>query len=389
MGEKLNQASAVGTLSVPFNRPYTTGLELPYIAEAIDGAHLSGSGPFSSRCSEFLEELLGAKRVLLTHSGTGALEMAALLAEIKPGDEIVMPSFTFSSTATAFVLRGATPVFVDVREDTLNLDERIVEAALTDRTRAIVPVHYGGIGCAMDELTGIAAEHQLHLIEDAAHALGASLHSRLLGTYGALTALSFHETKNVICGEGGALVVNDPELVARAEIIHEKGTNRLAFFRGQVDKYTWVDTGSSFPASELAAAFLWAQLERFEWLNDQRVAVWERYQESYGDLEAEGVLRRPVVPPGAGHNAHLYYLLLASEERRAHLITELAQRRIATVFHYVPLHSSPAGRRYGRAAGALPVTDDVSARLLRLPLWVGMSDEQVDHVIASVREILA
>jgi dTDP-4-amino-4,6-dideoxygalactose transaminase len=385
----MKDASAVTTLAVPFNQPYTTGSELLYIEEAIRGAHLSGNGPFSRRCADFLEQLLAAERVLLTHSGTGALELAALLANLGPDDEVVMPSFTFSSTATAFVLRGATPVFVDVREDTLNLDEQLVAAAVTDRTRALVPVHYGGVACAMDDLMEIAASHSLEVIEDAAHALGASLNGRLLGTYGGLAALSFHETKNVICGEGGALVVNDAELVERAEIVHEKGTNRRAFFRGQVDKYTWLDTGSSFPASELAAAFLWAQLERFEWLNEQRVAVWERYHDGFEELEAVGVVRRPIVPEGSRHNAHLYYLLLPSETRRRYVIDELARRHIASVFHYVPLHSSPAGRRYGRAAGPLPVTDDVSARLLRLPLWIGMSDAQIDHVIASVRQILA
>ena len=385
----MKDASAVTTLAVPFNRPYTTGSELPYIEEAIRGSHLSGNGPFSRRCAHFLEQLLGAERVLLTHSCTGALEMAALLANVGPGDEVVMPSFTFSSTATAFVLRGATPVFVDVREDTLNLDEQLVAAAVTDRTRALVPVHYGGVACAMDELLEIAAGHGLEVIEDAAHALGASLKGRLLGTYGDLATLSFHETKNVICGEGGALVVNDAKLVERAEIVHEKGTNRRAFFRGQVDKYTWVDAGSSFPASELAAAFLWAQLEHFEWLNEQRVAVWERYHEGFEELEEDGALRRPVVPEGFRHNAHLYYLLLPSERQRQDLIDELARRQVVSVFHYVPLHSSPAGHRYGRTAAPLPVTDDVSARLVRLPLWVGMSDAQVDHVIASVRQILA
>ena len=286
------------------------------------------------------------------------------------------------------MLRGATPVFVDVREDTLNLDETLVGAAVTDHTRALVPVHYGGVACAMDELASLAGNYNLHVIEDAAHALGATLNGRLLGTYGELSALSFHETKNVICGEGGALVVNDPALAERAEIIHEKGTNRRAFFRGQVDKYTWVDTGSSFPASELSAAFLWAQLERFDWLNEQRVAVWERYHEGFEQLERDGALRRPFVPEGARHNAHLYYLLLPDEDRRQRLIEELSRRQIASVFHYVPLHSSPAGRRFGRAAGELPVTADVSARLVRLPLWIGMTDPQIDHVITSVQQIL-
>jgi dTDP-4-amino-4,6-dideoxygalactose transaminase len=382
------EASTATMLSVPFNRPYTTGLELPYIEEAIGESHLSGNGPFSRRCNEFLEELLDAPRVLLTHSCTGALEMAALLTGVGPGDEVILPSFTFSSTATAFVLRGAMPVFVDVRADTLNLDETQVLEAITDRTRAFVPVHYGGVACDMDKLTEIADARGVRVIEDAAHALGSSLQGRALGTYGSLATLSFHETKNVICGEGGALVVNDPALVERAEIVHEKGTNRRAFFRGQADKYTWVDTGSSFPASDLAAAFLWAQLERFEWLNEQRLAVWDRYHDGFAQLETAGLLRRPVVPMGARHNAHLYYLLLPSEEWRDRVIEELGRRQIASVFHYVPLHSSPAGRRFGRAVGELPVTEDASRRLLRLPVWVGMSDAQVEHVIASVQQIL-
>ena len=374
---------------VPFNRLYTTGSELGYIEEAIASSHLSGNGPFSHRCTAWLERHLRSERVLLTHSCTGALEMAAVLARLQPGDEVIMPSFTFSSTATAFVMRGAIPVFVDVREDTLNLDEGLVEGAASDRTRAIVPVHYGGVGCAMEELNSFAEAHGILVIEDAAHALGASMNGRPLGSFGALATLSFHETKNVICGEGGALVVNDPELVERAEIVHEKGTNRRAFFRGQVDKYTWVDLGSSFPASELAAAFLWAQLEHAEWLIQRRLEVWEGYQAGFADAEREGLLRRPVVPSGARHSAHLYYLLLPTEQRRDHLLAELARQKIDAFFHYVPLHSSPAGLRYGRAADGLLVTDDISRRLLRLPLWVGMSEEQVDAVVAAVSRILS
>jgi dTDP-4-amino-4,6-dideoxygalactose transaminase len=383
------ESAIATTVTVPFNRPYTTGAELGYIQQAIEGAHLSGNGPFTRRCTDWLEEALGAERVLLTHSGTGALEMAALLADIGVGDEVIMPSFTFASTATAFVLRGATPVFVDVRPDTLNLDERLVEAAVTERTRAVVPVHYAGIPCAMNALIETAELHDLVVIEDAAHALGASLDGRELGTFGALGALSFHETKNVICGEGGALIVNDSTLVERAEIVHEKGTNRRAFFRGQVDKYSWVDIGSSFPASELAAAFLCAQLERAEWLIEQRLSVWQRYHEGFAGLEQTELLRRPVAPEKARHNGHLYYLLLPNEERRDHLLDGLAQEGVNTVFHYVPLHSSPAGRRFGRPSGDLPVTELVSATLLRLPLWVGMTDEQVDLVIAAVHRVLA
>jgi dTDP-4-amino-4,6-dideoxygalactose transaminase len=376
-------------LAVPFNQPYVTGSEFGYIQEAIDNAQLSGNGPFNKRCCAHLEQTLGAAGVLLTHSCTGALEMAALLADIGPGDEVIMPSFTFTTTATAFVLRGATPVFVDIREDTLNLDERLVEAAITDRTRAIVPMHYAGVGCAMEMIVRIAAEHDLFVIEDAAQGFAASIGSRSLGTLGQLGTLSFHETKNVIAGEGGALVINDPELVARAEILHEKGTNRRAFFRGHVDKYSWVDTGSSFVLSELAAAFLWAQLEQADWITAQRLRIWERYHEALADLEAEGQLRRPVVPPGVNHNAHMYYLLMPDGERRDELLVTLARDRVTAVFHYVPLHSAPAGQRFGRAEGELRVTEHTSASLLRLPLWVGMSDEQIDYVVAAVRRGLS
>jgi dTDP-4-amino-4,6-dideoxygalactose transaminase len=374
---------------IPFNRPFTVGTELAYIAQAIASGHLSGNGPFTRNCTDWLENALDANSTLLTHSGTGALELAALLAEVGVGDEVIMPSFTFTSTANAFVVRAATPVFVDVRPDTLNLDERLVEAAITDRTRAIVPVHYAGIACAMDALAELADAQQLVVIEDAAHAFGASFGGRSLGTFGALAALSFHETKNVICGEGGALIVNEPSLAERAEVIYEKGTNRLSFFRGQVDKYTWVDIGSSFPASELAAAFLWAQLERAEWLMENRLAIWERYQESFEPFEQAGLLRRPVVPQGAQHNGHLYYLLLSSEKRRDYLLEALGREGVHAVFHYVPLHSSPAGRHLGRTSGELPVTDQASATLLRLPLWVGMTDEDVTRVVTVVERTLS
>ena len=377
--------AAAGTrLRVPFNQPYVTGDEFRYIQQAIDNHQLSGNGEFSRACSASMREQLGAAEVLLTHSCTGALEMAALLTEVAPGDEVIMPSFTFSSTATAFVLRGATPVFVDVREDTLNLDERLVERNITTRTRALVAVHYAGVACEMDALARIAREHGLVLVEDAAQAFDATYRGRPLATVGGLGALSFHETKNVISGEGGALVVNDPDLVERAEILLDKGTNRRAFFRGQVDKYTWVDVGSSFLASEMTAAFLWAQLQRAQWITAERLEVWNRYHAAFADLEARGLLRRPVVPEAAAHNAHMYYLLMPSEARRDATIDRLADQGVTAVFHYVPLHSAPAGRRYGRADGELAVTDRVSGALLRLPLWVGMTDQQVEHVIQSV-----
>jgi dTDP-4-amino-4,6-dideoxygalactose transaminase len=370
--------------AVPFNRPFVTGAELGYIEEAIAHAHLSGNGPFSRRCGDYLREAFGAAAVLMTNSCTAALEMTALLADVGPGDEVIMPSFTFSSTATAFVLRGAVPVFVDVREDTLNLDEALVPAAITDRTRAVVAVHYAGVACAMDVFREIAAGAGLILVEDAAQGFGSTFRGAPLGSLGTMGALSFHETKNVISGEGGALIVNDPVLVERAEILHEKGTNRSAFFRGRTDKYTWVDVGSSFLASDLAAAFLWAQLEKAEWITEQRLAIWTKYHDRLADFEARGLLRRPRVPAGVRHNAHLYYILLPTGEARDDTLRQLDECGVNAVFHYVPLHSSPAGRRFGRAIGELPITEDIAARLLRLPLWVGMTDDDIEYVVDGV-----
>jgi dTDP-4-amino-4,6-dideoxygalactose transaminase len=369
---------------LPFNRPFTTGIEIDYIREAIENGHLSGNGPFTRRCTDWLEERFGSPRVLLTHSCTGALEMAAMLADVQPGDEVVMPSFTFVSTANAFVLRGAVPVFVDIRSDTLNLDEALVESAITERTRCVVPVHYAGVGSAMDEINAIAERHGLLVVEDAAQGVMASYHGRPLGTLSALGAVSFHETKNVIAGEGGALLVNDPHLVERAEILQEKGTNRSRFFRGEVDKYSWVDIGSSYVPSEINAAFLWAQLERADAITTARLEIWERYHTAFAEVEESGLLRRPIIPDGAEHNAHMYYVLFESEDVRARVISQLRDRGAHAVFHYVPLHSSTAGLRFGRAHGRLLVTDDVSERLLRLPLWPGLLDSEVDLVIDTV-----
>jgi dTDP-4-amino-4,6-dideoxygalactose transaminase len=373
---------------LPYNRPQMVGRELEYIQQAVEAGHLSGNGPFAGRCSAWLEQLHASPRALLTHSCSGALEMAAILAEIEPGDEVIMPSFTFVTTANAFVLRGAVPVFVDVRADTLNLDETLVEAAITPRTRAIVPVHYAGIACEMDALVEISRRHKLLLIEDAAHGLLSTYHGRPLGGIGALATFSFHETKNVICGEGGALMINDADLVARAEIVQEKGTNRREFFRGQVDKYTWVDIGSSYLPSEIAAAFLYAQFEQAGVITARRLELWDQYHAGFEELEQARVVRRPVVPEGCVHNAHLFYLLVQGG-RRHELIDELGRRGINAVFHYMPLHSSPAGLRYGRAAGELPVTDRESASLVRLPLWVGMEDSDISRVVEAVGEILA
>jgi dTDP-4-amino-4,6-dideoxygalactose transaminase len=361
--------------AIPFNRPYMTGRELEFIAEAHANGHLSGDGPFTRRCHAWLERTTGARKALLTHSCTAALEMAALLLDLEPGDEVVMPSFTFVSTANAFVLRGAVPVFVDIREDTLNIDENLIEAAMTPRTRAICVVHYAGVACEMDAINAIAAKHGVAVIEDAAQGILSTYKGRPLGTLGALGALSFHETKNLIAGEGGALLVADPRFVERAEIIREKGTNRSQFFRGQVDKYTWVDVGSSYLPSEILAAFLAAQIEEAESITKRRLAIWQRYHDAFADLEAAGRLRRPIVPAHCRHNAHMYYLLLRDLDERTRFIHVLKEAGIHPVFHYVPLHSAPAGRRFGRAIGELPVTTRTSECLVRLPLWLPDMDQ--------------
>jgi len=366
---------------IPFNLPHLTGRELGYVAEAHLAGSLAGDGPFTRRCHGWIEEHTGCDRALLTHSCTAALEMAALLLDIEPGDEIIMPSYTFVSTANAFVLRGGVPVFVDIREDTLNLDERLVEEAITPRTRAIVPVHYAGVGCAMDELLDIARRHDLAVVEDAAQSVMSTYKGRPLGSIGDLGAYSFHETKNVISGEGGAILVNNPKLAERAEIIREKGTDRSRFFRGQVDKYTWQDVGSSFLPGEIIAAFLWAQLEEVDSITAARIASWNRYHALLEDVAKRGVLRQPIVPSECQHNAHMYYVILAEDIDRRNVLDEFARRDITSVFHYVPLHTSPAGMRFGRAVGALPVTMKQSDKLVRLPLWVGLSEEQQDSVV--------
>lgn len=370
---------------IPFNRPYVTGAEFSYMRQAIENAHLAGNGPFSRRCREHLERTIGSRRVLLTHSCTGALEMAFTLAEIGPGDEVIMPSFTFVTTANAVVAQGGKPVFVDIRKDTLNIDEKLVGDAVTDRTRAIVPVHYAGVGCEMGAIIEIAAHRDLIIVEDAAHGIHASADGKKLGGIGELGTLSFHETKNVSCGEGGALLVNDERFLERAEIIHEKGTDRGRFFRGQVEKYTWVDVGSSYVLSDLAAAYLWAQLEHIENITKLRIAIWERYHEAFAELEAFGFLRRPIVPASSTHNAHMYYLIVDDITTRSALIQDLAREGINAVFHYTPLHTSAGGQRYARAVGDLEVTDYVADRLLRLPIWVGMSVTEVRRVIHGVR----
>ena len=379
-------------MTIPFNRPHMTGKELWYIAQAHQGGQLAGDGPFTKKCHVWLEKRTGARKALLTHSCTAALEMTAMLAGIGPGDEVIMPSFTFVSTANAFVLRGATPVFVDIRPDTLNIDETRIEAAITPRTKAIAVVHYAGVGCEMEAIMDIAERHKLLIIEDAAQGLMARYKGRALGTFGQLSTLSFHETKNVVSGEGGALLINDLEFVERAEIIREKGTNRSQFFRGQVDKYTWVEVGSSYLPGEIIAAFLWAQLEEATPITTQRLVLWERYHEAFADLEAQDKIRRPVVPQYCEHNAHMYYLLLPSLEARTRFISSLKARDVQAVFHYVPLHNAPAGQKYGRVAGSMQHTDSLSDRLVRLPLWGDLGKDQavvIDAVLEAAMDALA
>ncbi len=375
-------------MKIPFNRPYMTGKELFYIAQAHFGGHLSGDGSFTKYCHQWLEHQTGCLKALLTHSCTGALEMAALLLDLQAGDEVIMPSYTFVSTANAFVLRGAVPVFVDVREDTLNIDERLVEEAITPKTRAIVPVHYAGVACEMDTLFEIARRHDLAVVEDAAQGVMATYKGRALGSLGHLGAYSFHETKNVISGEGGALLVNDPRYEDRAEIIREKGTDRSRFLRGEVDKYTWQHLGSSFLPSELTAAFLRAQLEEADLLTERRLAVWDAYHVRLEPLEARGMLRRPVVPPECGHNAHMYYILLENAAIRYQTARRMREAGVHSISHYIPLHSSLAGHRYGRASGQLPITDAIAGRVLRLPMWIGLSADEVDQVVEALEQAL-
>jgi dTDP-4-amino-4,6-dideoxygalactose transaminase len=374
---------------VPFNRAYSAGEEASAVQEAIEAGHLSADGPFSESCVQWLQDWSGSARVLLMPSCTAALETAALLAELGPGDEVIMPSYTFPSTANAVVLRGATPVFVDIRPDTLNLDEALIEDALTSSTRAILPVHYAGVGCEMGPILELAGDRGLSVIEDAAQGILASRGGRPLGSMGALGAISFHETKAVTSGEGGALLVNDESLVERAEIIRDKGTNRRQFFEGTVDKYTWVDLGSSYGMSDLNAAFLWVQLRAAAEITRMRLELWDRYQDAFAELEQRELVRRPVSPDGCEHNAHLYYLLLPSPEARAAFLRELRSAGVDAVFHYVPLHSAPAGTRFSRAHGELSVTDRVSSTVVRLPLWAGMEDAQQERVITVATEALS
>ena len=371
---------------IDFNIAPFTGKELEYVKQAVDNHKICGDGQFTRKCNAWLEERFHAQKVLLTTSGSTALDMAALLCDIKPGDEVILPSYTFSSTANAFVLVGAKLVFVDIRPDTMNIDETKIEAAITERTKVIVPVHYAGVACEMDTIMDIAHRHNLKVVEDAAQGVMSSYKGRALGTIGDFGCYSFHATKNYSMGEGGALVINDPQYNEAAEILREKGTNRSRFFRGQVDKYTWVDIVDSFLPSELNAAYLWAQLEMADEINSDRLHSWQVYHEAFRDLAEKGLVTQPTVPAGCVHNAHMYYLKCRSLEERTALISFLKSRDILAVFHYVPLHSSPAGLRYGRFNGEDKYTTNESNRLLRLPMFFGLKTEEIDFVCEKVKE---
>ncbi len=379
-------SSAVDVVTdIPFNRPYTTGREVELMLDAVARGHLSGDGHYTKAASVMLSEITGIRDVLLTTSCTHALEMTALLLDLQPGDEVILPSFTFVSTANAFALRGALPVFVDIKRGTNNIDETLIEQAITSRTRAIVVVHYAGIACEMNEILALGERYGIPVIEDNAHGLGGKYRGRKLGSLGSLSTLSFHETKNIHCGEGGALVICDQGYTARAEILREKGTNRSSFFRGQVDKYTWVDVGSSYLPSDLLAAFLTAQLEAFPDIQRQRMDIWRSYERDLAPWAAQQGFESPMVPAHAQHPAHLFWMLAPDLETRSRLITHMASKGIKIVFHYVPLHNSPAGARLS-AARHLPVTEDVSDRLVRLPLFAGMSIAERDRIVSAVVE---
>ena len=374
---------------INFNVPPFTGKEMDYIKIAIDNEKICGDGQFTKKCNAWVEERTATSKALLTTSCTHALEMAALLADIKPGDEVIMPSFTFVSTADAFVLRGATVVFVDIRPDTMNIDETKIEAAITEKTKAIVPVHYAGVACEMDTIMDIAKRHNLIVVEDAAQGVMSSYKGKALGAIGDYGCFSFHETKNYSMGEGGAILIQDPSKIEAAEIIREKGTDRSKYFRGQIDKYTWQNFGSSYLPSDMNAAYLWAQLEMADEINDARLAVWNRYYEGLKELAEAGKIELPVVPEGCVHNAHMFYIKAKNLEERTALIDHLKANGILAVFHYIPLHSAPAGQKFGRFHGDDEYTTKESERLCRLPMYYRLQQEQVDYIISKVKEFYA
>lgn len=371
---------------IGFNIPPVIGTEEKYVKQAIEAHKICGDGEFTKKCKEWMENRFKAEEVLLTTSCSSALEMAALLADIKPGDEVIMPAFTFVSTANAFVLRGAKIVFVDIRPDTMNIDENLIEAAITDRTKAIVPVHYAGVACEMDKILAIAKKHNLLVIEDAAQGVMAKYKDKYLGTIGDIGCYSFHETKNYSSGEGGAVVFKDNRYTEMAEIIREKGTNRSKFFRGQVDKYTWVECGSSYLPSDINAAYLWAELEQADKINDNRLATWNYYNENLKILEDEGYIQRPYIPEECKHNAHMYYIKAKDLEERTNLIKYLKENGVQAVFHYIPLHTAPAGIKYGRFNGEDKYTTKESDRLLRLPMYYNLRKEDAEKVVQTIKD---
>ena len=371
---------------INFNVPPFTGKETEYIMEAVKAQKICGDGQFTKKCNAWLEEKTGAVKALLTTSCTHATEMAALLADVKPGDEVIMPSYTFVSTADAFVLRGATPVFVDIRPDTMNIDEKKIEEAITDKTVGIVPVHYAGVACEMDTIMDIAKRHNLWVIEDAAQGIMSTYKGKALGTFGEFGCFSFHETKNYSMGEGGAILIRDEEKIEDAEILREKGTNRSKFFRGQIDKYTWVNQGSSYLPSDMNAAYLWAQLEMAEKINDYRLSIWEQYRREMTPLAEAGKIELPTVPQDCVHNAHMFYIKAKDIEERSALIGHMKEKGVLTVFHYIPLHTAPAGLKFGRFHGEDEYTTKESERLVRLPLYFGLKKEEVSYICDKVRE---
>jgi len=373
---------------IPFNKPYMTGKELVYIEQAHKDGQLAGDGPFTKKCHKLLENIVGCKKALLTNSCTAALEMAAILINVKAGDEIIMPSYTFVSTANAFVMRGGVPVFVDIRPDTLNINEKLIEKSITPHTKAIVAVHYAGVSCDMDIIMRIAGDHGLFVIEDAAQAIMSTYKGMGLGSIGHLGCVSFHETKNIISGEGGALLINDKSLIDRAEIIREKGTDRSKFFRKEVDKYTWRDIGSSFLPGEIISAFLLAQLEKCAYINNKRMLIWRRYNKAFEKLENIGKIQLPVIPDNCKHNAHMYYLLLNNANDRNQFINSMKKKGVNCIFHYIPLHLSVAGVKYGFCHESLNVTESHAERIVRLPLWVGLANNKQEMVIKAVYEVL-
>ena len=375
--------------SIPFNSPHLTGGEIVNIEKAYQLGRLAGDGFFTKECHLWMKKEFNLSGALLTHSCTAALEMMAILADIGPGDEVIMPSYTFVSTANAFVLRGAIPVFIDIRSDTLNLDEGLIEKAITSKTKAIVPVHYAGVACEMNAINQIARNNHLLVLEDAAQGVMSTYKGRSLGALGHLGAYSFHETKNIICGEGGALTINDERFLERAEIIREKGTNRSKFFRGDVDKYSWVDVGSSYLPGEISAAFLMAQLDKARQITDERLRLWNHYHEALQELEDDGYIVRPTIPEDCEHNAHMYYILVKDLGIRTLFIDFLRQKKIMAVFHYVPLHTSEAGRKFSKVSGNLSITENIADRLIRLPLYCDLTQDQIQKIVTSVKEFFA